>query len=118
MQERTRGSVLIISHQAVLRCLYGYLMNRDLREVPFIPIPLNTVIQVSLLLLRLLNRDHSPSLIVATPSVRLCGDAVRSGQVRFAVVGLDWIGWMDWMDWIGLSSLHCLSWQAGIRLFG
>jgi broad specificity phosphatase PhoE len=44
--ERTKQPILIIAHQAVLRCLYGYLQNRDPSEVPFIPIPLNTVIQL------------------------------------------------------------------------
>lgn len=44
--ERTKHSIIIIAHQAVMRCLYGYLMNRDPSEVPFIPIPLNTVIQL------------------------------------------------------------------------
>ena len=44
--ERTRNPVLIIAHQAVQRCLYAYLMNREPSEVPFIPIPLNQVIQV------------------------------------------------------------------------
>lgn len=44
--ERTKATILIIAHQAVLRCLYGYLQNRDPREVPFIPVPLNTVIEL------------------------------------------------------------------------
>lgn len=44
--ERTKATILIIAHQAVLRCLYGYLQNRDPREVPFIPVPLNTIIEL------------------------------------------------------------------------
>lgn len=62
--ERTQSNVLIIAHQAVLvrclvlvfvclflrislkRCLYAYLTNREPSEVPFIPIPLNQVIEL------------------------------------------------------------------------
>ncbi len=38
--------VLIIAHQAVLRCLYAYLTNREPAEVPYIAIPLNQVIEL------------------------------------------------------------------------
>ena len=44
--ERSRNPVLIIAHQAVLRCPYAYLMDREPSEVPYIAIPLNQVIQV------------------------------------------------------------------------
>ena len=45
--ERQRNPVLIVAHQAVLRCLYGYFMSRAVEEVPHLPMPLHTVIQLT-----------------------------------------------------------------------
>lgn len=45
--ERERRPVLVIAHQAVLRALYAYLMDRPPSEVPYLPIPLHTVIQLT-----------------------------------------------------------------------
>lgn len=45
--ERTRAPVLVIAHQAVLRALYGYLVEHPRDEVPRLPIPLHTVIHVT-----------------------------------------------------------------------
>ncbi|KAK5584745.1 hypothetical protein RB653_006362 [Dictyostelium firmibasis] len=45
--ERTKSPVLIVSHQATLRCLYSYLKGRVKEECPFINIPLHTLIQLS-----------------------------------------------------------------------
>jgi len=45
--ERTRGPILVVAHQAVLRCLYGYFMNKDPTEVPFLSIPLHQVIELN-----------------------------------------------------------------------
>mgnify|MGYP003577539827 CR=1 FL=1 len=36
-----------MSHTAVLRCIYGYFMKRPLKDVPFIEIPLGTVIKLN-----------------------------------------------------------------------
>eukprot|EP01104_Vermistella_antarctica_P019966 TRINITY_DN820_c0_g1_i10.p1 TRINITY_DN820_c0_g1~~TRINITY_DN820_c0_g1_i10.p1 ORF type:complete len:425 (-),score=82.69 TRINITY_DN820_c0_g1_i10:33-1307(-) len=44
--ERQRSPVLIVAHQAVIRALYGYFMNTDPHEVPYIPVPLHTVIEL------------------------------------------------------------------------
>ncbi|MBZ0121818.1 MAG: 6-phosphofructo-2-kinase/fructose-2,6-bisphosphatase, partial [Sandaracinaceae bacterium] len=44
--ERERRPLLIVSHQAVLRALYAYLMDRARREVPYLPVPLHTVIEL------------------------------------------------------------------------
>lgn len=44
--EGTRKPVLIVGHQAVLRCLYGYFLNLPPEETPYIPVPFHTVIQV------------------------------------------------------------------------
>ena len=45
--ERERRPVLIVAHQAVLRALYAYLMDRPQKEVPYLPIPLHTVIRLT-----------------------------------------------------------------------
>ncbi|KAL4433083.1 hypothetical protein ABPG77_006510 [Micractinium sp. CCAP 211/92] len=45
--EREKECVCIVSHQAVLRALYGYFMNVDLEKVPSIDIPLHTVMELT-----------------------------------------------------------------------
>ena len=44
--ERQRAPVMVVSHQAVLRCLYGYLMDRSPEVCPRLDVPLHTVIEV------------------------------------------------------------------------
>lgn len=44
--ERKRSPVLIIGHQAVLRCLYGYFMDKPIHTLPHNPMPLHTVIKL------------------------------------------------------------------------
>lgn len=45
--ERQEAPVLVIAHQAVLRALYAYMMDRPPHECPSISIPLHTVIQLT-----------------------------------------------------------------------
>lgn len=45
--ERQKKPVLVISHQAVLRALYGYLMGRDREEIPHLSVPLHTVLELT-----------------------------------------------------------------------
>ncbi|MGF1468782.1 MAG: bifunctional nucleoside/nucleotide kinase/histidine phosphatase family protein [Sandaracinaceae bacterium] len=45
--ERERRPVLVIAHQAVLRALYAYLMDRPRHEVPYLPIPLHCLIRLT-----------------------------------------------------------------------
>lgn len=45
--ERERRPVLVVAHQAVQRALYAYLMDRAPREVPYLPIPLHSVIRLT-----------------------------------------------------------------------
>jgi broad specificity phosphatase PhoE len=45
--ERQRSPVLLIGHQAVLRALYAYLMDRPPSECPRLEIPLHTVIELT-----------------------------------------------------------------------
>jgi broad specificity phosphatase PhoE/predicted kinase len=44
--ERERAPVLIIGHQAVLRALYAYMMDRPPQECPHVSIPLHTVLEL------------------------------------------------------------------------
>lgn len=44
--EREQRPILVIAHQAVLRALYAYLMDRPAEEVPYIPFPLHHVLRL------------------------------------------------------------------------
>lgn len=45
--ERTKSPVVVVGHQAILRCLYAYFNKHDIEEIPFISIPLSTVIKLT-----------------------------------------------------------------------
>mmetsp|Transcript_3263 Transcript_3263/g.11430 ORF Transcript_3263/g.11430 Transcript_3263/m.11430 type:complete len:645 (+) Transcript_3263:41-1975(+) len=45
--ERQQNPILIVAHRAVIRCLYAYIMNKTREEVPFLPVPLHTVIKLT-----------------------------------------------------------------------
>lgn len=45
--ERQRSPVLLIGHQAVLRAIYAYLMDKPPSECPRLEIPLHTVIELT-----------------------------------------------------------------------
>eukprot|EP00245_Coleochaete_scutata_P008226 TRINITY_DN2467_c0_g2_i1.p1 TRINITY_DN2467_c0_g2~~TRINITY_DN2467_c0_g2_i1.p1 ORF type:complete len:414 (-),score=88.17 TRINITY_DN2467_c0_g2_i1:55-1113(-) len=45
--ERQRAPVVVIAHQAVLRALYAYFMDKPLKEVPHIEMPLHTIIELT-----------------------------------------------------------------------
>jgi broad specificity phosphatase PhoE len=44
--ERERAPVLLIGHQAVLRALYAYVIDRPAHECPFVSIPLHTILEL------------------------------------------------------------------------
>lgn len=44
--ERQRAPVIIVAHQAVIRCLYGYFTNQALEASPHLAVPLHTVIEL------------------------------------------------------------------------
>jgi broad specificity phosphatase PhoE/predicted kinase len=44
--ERERAPVLVIGHQAVLRALYAYMMDRPPDECPYVSIPLHTILEL------------------------------------------------------------------------
>jgi broad specificity phosphatase PhoE len=45
--ERQQGPALVVSHNAVVRVLYGYLSGKTREEVPHLEIPLHTVIELT-----------------------------------------------------------------------
>ncbi|GMT24312.1 hypothetical protein PFISCL1PPCAC_15609, partial [Pristionchus fissidentatus] len=46
MELERQGNVLVVSHQAVLRCILAYFTDRPLDEVPYIDVPLHTLIKL------------------------------------------------------------------------
>lgn len=46
--ERQHSPVIIVAHQAVLRSLYGYFADKPLEQIPYIEIPVHTVIEVQM----------------------------------------------------------------------
>lgn len=44
--ERQKEPLLIVSHLAVLRCLYAYFLDLPMEEVPFLNIGMNTLIRL------------------------------------------------------------------------
>ncbi|CAL4069552.1 unnamed protein product [Meganyctiphanes norvegica] len=47
MELERQKNVLVISHQAVLRCLLGYFCNKSTDELPYIKVPLHTIIKLT-----------------------------------------------------------------------
>ena len=46
--ERSRDPVFIISHQAVMRCLYCYFSSKmEKKDIPFLEMPIHTVIKLT-----------------------------------------------------------------------
>jgi broad specificity phosphatase PhoE len=45
--ERERAPLLMVGHQAVLRALYAYMMDRPPQECPFVSIPLHTILELT-----------------------------------------------------------------------
>lgn len=44
--ERQRSPVVVVAHQAVIRCLYGYFTDRPPEDCPHLEVPLHTVIEL------------------------------------------------------------------------
>ncbi|KAF9976893.1 Fructose-2,6-bisphosphatase, partial [Modicella reniformis] len=47
MELERQRNILIIGHQAILRCIYAYFMNHSHEKLPYIKIPLHTIIQLT-----------------------------------------------------------------------
>lgn len=43
--ERQKNPILVVTHQAVLRCIFAYFLDIELEEIPFIDVKLHTVYQ-------------------------------------------------------------------------
>ena len=41
-------NLVVVAHQALLRCIFGYLMDKPLDAVPYIKIPQHTIMEVTL----------------------------------------------------------------------
>jgi len=44
--ERIKGPVLLVGHRAVLRCLYAYFLDLPSEQIPYLEVPLHTVIKL------------------------------------------------------------------------
>merc|ERR1719357_1107019 len=47
MELERQGNVVLIAHQAVLRCIMAYFMEKPLAELPYIKVPLHTLIKIT-----------------------------------------------------------------------
>ncbi|VDD95979.1 unnamed protein product [Enterobius vermicularis] len=47
MELERQGNVLVVSHQAVLRCILAYFDNKDRSQLPYLNVPLHTVIKLT-----------------------------------------------------------------------
>lgn len=44
--ERQQDPIIIVGHQAAIRCLYAYFLDLPADEIPYLSIPLHTVIKL------------------------------------------------------------------------
>jgi 6-phosphofructo-2-kinase/fructose-2,6-biphosphatase 2 len=47
MELERSEDILIISHQAVIRCIYAYFMQKNQEDSPWVPVPLHTLIKLT-----------------------------------------------------------------------
>uniref|UniRef100_A0A915CMV3 6-phosphofructo-2-kinase domain-containing protein n=1 Tax=Ditylenchus dipsaci TaxID=166011 RepID=A0A915CMV3_9BILA len=47
MELERQSNVLVVSHQAVLRCILAYFDNKNRQELPYLNVPLHTVIKLT-----------------------------------------------------------------------
>ncbi|CRK89502.1 CLUMA_CG003245, isoform A [Clunio marinus] len=47
MELERQGNVLVVSHQAVLRCVLAYFLDKPASELPYLKVPLHTVIKLT-----------------------------------------------------------------------
>ncbi|CAL4108178.1 unnamed protein product, partial [Meganyctiphanes norvegica] len=47
MELERQKNVLVVAHQAVLRCILGYFFNKSTEEIPYIKVPLHTIIKLT-----------------------------------------------------------------------
>lgn len=44
--EKQSNTLLIVSHESVLRCLYAYFLDLPAEEIPYLRMPLHTLIRI------------------------------------------------------------------------
>jgi len=47
MELERKENVFVVGHQAVLRCILGYFLEKDIKELPYIRVPLHTLIKLT-----------------------------------------------------------------------
>ncbi|PSN37760.1 6-phosphofructo-2-kinase/fructose-2 [Blattella germanica] len=47
MELERQGNVLVVSHQAVIRCLLAYFLDKSADELPYLFVPLHTIIKLT-----------------------------------------------------------------------
>jgi len=47
MELERQGNVLLVAHQAVLRCILGYFLDKRIEDLPYIKVPLHTLIKLT-----------------------------------------------------------------------
>lgn len=47
MELERQGNVLLVAHQAVLRCILGYFLDKPVSGLPYIKVPLHTLIKLT-----------------------------------------------------------------------
>lgn len=47
MQLESEDNVLVVSHQAVLRCILGYFLDKPKDQLPYLEVPLHTIIKLT-----------------------------------------------------------------------
>nr|XP_018916301.1 PREDICTED: 6-phosphofructo-2-kinase/fructose-2,6-bisphosphatase isoform X3 [Bemisia tabaci] len=47
MELERQGNVLVVSHQAVIRCLLAYFLDKSADELPYLSVPLHTIIKLT-----------------------------------------------------------------------
>jgi len=45
--ERQKSPILIVAHQAVLRCIYAYFLDISANQIPYIPIDMNAIYELT-----------------------------------------------------------------------
>lgn len=73
MELERQENILLVCHQAVIRCLYAYLHGLSQDELPYIKIPLHTVIKLTPKAFGCEEVSHAFSL----PSIRLVWSAIK-----------------------------------------
>lgn len=47
MELERQGNVLVVSHQAVLRCVLAYFLDKPANELPYLEVPLHSIIKLT-----------------------------------------------------------------------